>query len=199
VSLPGARRRWAVLTAAFLVVGGWFGVLPWAVLWVLAATMHNFGGWSRHWFTKNVVVMSLGTAAELAPAGSFAGPLSPLAWRWVLVIPIAIGLTVSTQDFRDVEGDRAEGRSTLPMVLGERRARVLMSLLFLSLPAVVHFALLPEAGSIPALVWEGLLALMCLTVAVRLQVRRSPRADHRTYMLYCYWYCLLLGSGLVVF
>jgi len=28
---------------------------------------------------------------------------------------------------------------------------------------------------------------------------RSPRADHHTYMLYCHWYCLLLGSGLVIF
>src|SRR5262249_9751622 len=104
VSPEGARRRWAGLTVAFLVVGGWFGVLPWTVLWVLAATMHNFGGWSRHWFTKNCVVMPLGTAAELASAWSFVGPLSSLAWRWVIVIPIIIGVTVSTQDFRDIEG-----------------------------------------------------------------------------------------------
>jgi 4-hydroxybenzoate polyprenyltransferase len=69
-----------------------------------------------------------------------------------------------------------------------------MSLFFLSLPAVVHFALMPPSGSSGRLVWEGMLALMCLLVAVRLLVRRSPRDDHRTYMLYCYWYCLLLGG-----
>jgi 4-hydroxybenzoate polyprenyltransferase len=199
VSREGARRRWAVLTVAFLVVGWWFGVLPWTVLWVFAATMHNFGGWSRHWFTKNCIAMPLGVAAQLAPAWSFAGPLSPLAWRWLIVIPIVVGVTVSIQDFRDIEGDRAEHRSTLPMVLGEARARALMSLCFLSLPAVAHFALMPPSGSIRGLVWEGVLGLMCLLVAFRLLVRRSPRDDHNTYMLYCYWYCLLLGSGVLLF
>src|SRR5262249_19106515 len=147
-----------------LGVGGWFGVLPWTVLWVFASTMHNFGGWSRRWFTKNCVVMSLGTAAELAPAWSFAGPLSPPAGRWALAIRIIIGVTVSIQDFRDLEGDRAEGRSTLPMVLGEAPARVVMSLCFLFIPAVVHFALMPPSGSSLGLVWEGALGLMCLLV-----------------------------------
>lgn len=199
VSLEGARRRWAILNVAFLAVGWWLGVLPWTVLWVIASTLHNFGGWSRHWFTKNVVVMSLGTAAELAPAWSFAGPLTPLAWRWALVIPVIIGATVSTQDFRDVEGDRAERRSTLPMVLGEMPARVLMSTLFLAIPAVVHFALIPQESSIGRVVCEGVLGLMCLIVAVRLLARRSPHEDHHTYMLYCYWYCLLLGSGVILF
>ncbi|RAH68431.1 UbiA family prenyltransferase [Aspergillus aculeatinus CBS 121060] len=64
----------------------------------------------------------------------FAGPLEVAtnssvlsddmkAFKWLLVLAGAITTTVHAQDFRDIDGDRATGRRTVPLLIGDGNAR----------------------------------------------------------------------------
>lgn len=198
VSYDGARARWALLTAAFLGVGAWLGVFVWALGWVLLTVLVCFFHWDRHWFTKNTVVMSLGVLVELAAAWALVTPLSPDGWRWVLVLSGMIGATSVLQDMRDVTGDRAVGRRTLPVALGESTARWAIGALFALAPLVIHAGLMPASPGAAAIACEIILGAWSLAIAARVVRLRSPREDHRSYMIYTYWYCALLVSSIVV-
>src|SRR5262245_10256985 len=54
VSVRGAWLRWIAIMLLFDLVGWSMGVLEWAVMWQIILVLHNFGGWDRHWFTKNL-------------------------------------------------------------------------------------------------------------------------------------------------
>lgn len=47
---------------------------------------------------------------------------------WLSIIGGAIAITSHVQDFRDVEGDRAAGRTTVPIAIGDANARALAAL-----------------------------------------------------------------------
>ncbi|KAM3547327.1 hypothetical protein ARSEF4850_010089, partial [Beauveria asiatica] len=85
--------------------------------------------------------------------------------------------TVQIQDFRDQEGDRARGRQTLPLTMGDARARYVTALLIafwsLAIPAYWNEDLL-TTGNISPLVTGGL-------VVIRLLSKRSVQADRLTY------------------
>ncbi len=63
--MQGTWVRWIVTMVLFNLVGWWFGVLEWVILWQICTLLHNFGGWSQHWFGKSLIMM-LGTIAQLA-------------------------------------------------------------------------------------------------------------------------------------
>lgn len=202
VSLEGAKLRWLVLMGLYPVVAfmlGGLGLMFWAVVWQVLSVLHNSLGWSTHWALKNLVVMTLGTLAQLAQAWLLVAELTPLAWRWILVISVSVGLTISIQDFRDVEGDRSRGRRTLPICVGDLASRYALSALCLLLPIVTSLLLRGAAGLTPIALFPSLMSLgFSLCVAVRLLCRRCPQEDHTTYMLWTYWYCVEVASALFV-
>ncbi|MDZ8051204.1 MAG: UbiA family prenyltransferase [Aulosira sp. ZfuVER01] len=198
VSVHGALVRWVVSMIFFSCVGWWFGVLEWALLWQICIILNNFGRWDKHWITKNII-MGVGTVAQLAAAYQLVAPLTPIAWRWILVLA-GVWLTISAvQDLRDIEGDRAIGRNTLPIAFGETASRVILSLGFALLPFATHLLLMMPVGiTAKVLLCDMALAVLSLIVAVRIIFYRSPQADHRTYMLFTYWFCLILASAIVI-
>lgn len=193
-SVAAARARLPMVVGLMLAAGWAAGVGAWAALWALVLWLHNQGGWSRRWTLKSLC-MGVGVVSELAAAWQMVGPLCPHAWRWILVLASAIMLLVPVQDLRDVAGDRRSERVTLPMLLGEARARGVLSLGFLLLPLVVHLGLLAEAGPWLRVVELGL-AGMSVGIAWRIMRRRGGAADHRTYLLFTYWYCMVLASAI---
>lgn len=198
VSLRGAYLRWGVMMLLFTAVGWLFGVVEWALLWQIVLTLHNFGGIAKRWYGKNFA-MSLGTAAELAAAWQIAAPITPFAWRWIGVLAIAMFPLFSAQDLRDMVGDRAIGRNTMPLAIGEQLTRRLLAVGFTLLPLLVYLvALAPTDNPVAAVACGAVLAIISFTVAVRLLWGRSPEADHRTYMLFTYWYCFALATAIIV-
>jgi 4-hydroxybenzoate polyprenyltransferase len=198
VSHYGAWVRWACSMTAFLLIGWQFGVLEWALLWQVCIILSNFGSWDKHWFSKNVI-MGVGTFAQLAAAWQLVVPITSVAWRWIFMLA-AVWLTISTvQDLRDIEGDRAIGRNTLPIAFGETASRAVLSLGFGLLPLVTHSVLMMPAGnSTNILLWDIGLAIVSLIISVRIIFYNSPQADHRTYMLFTYWFCLVSASAIAV-
>lgn len=198
----GAVLRWALAMVMFplmgLLLGGW-PILLWALVWQAIFLSYNFLGLHRHWLTKNVVFISLGTIALLAPAWQLVAPIDAVAWRWIIVVAVAFGLTLHLQDLRDVQGDRIVGRRTLSMVIGQDWARWLLAVGIGSLPVVTHVGLIHGIPLSPTVVIiEVLLATLNMVVAVRTVKCRSPQADHRTYILHTYWFCAVLASGILL-
>lgn len=197
VSRQGALWRFWILTLAFFLVGVWFGVWPWTLMWIVATILHNFFGFDKHWFTKNNVVMFFGVLAEVGAAWQLVAPLSTTAWKWLILTSFAVSATAPIQDFRDVSGDVATGRKTLPIVLGQRPAKLLMCVVMVCMMVLIYMVLIPlRIGK--ELCCGLLLGGMALRVVIRLLSCTTPQEDHKTYMLYTYWYCILLFSAIVV-
>ena len=200
VSPAGAILRLAVVTALFLLLGWQLGVGRWAALWAVTYLLLNFYG-HLHWFFKNCLPMSVGATAMLCAAWEMAAPLTPQVWRGVLTIAGFVALTSPIQDFRDIAGDKVMGRKTLPIALGEWPARVVVGLALMGWLPVAYALLMRSAlhtlyGVAAAL---AITTLECLVTARLLFPPAAGRAaaDHRTYRLYEYLYCLYVASALV--
>lgn len=199
VSYDGAQLRFALVMVIFPIVGWSFGILKWTVLWQICILLHNFYGFAKHWFTKNMIIMPVGLVALMAPAWELVMPMNAIVWRWIIVLSIMLALTIHLQDLRDVQGDRLIHRKTLPLDWGERNARIALFFMFFLRVAVVHFLLMSPAGASFAVVaCDLVLASIDIITAIRIVTSSSPRTDHKTYMLYTYWHCLIMASAIVV-
>jgi 4-hydroxybenzoate polyprenyltransferase len=198
VSYTGAKNRYLASMIVFALVGWSFGVLEWTLLWQGLILLYNEGGWSQHWFSKNLG-NGLGVVTQLAAAWQMITPLTQASLSWIFIIAFLVFVLVPLQDLRDIEGDKLLNRQTLPIAFGEQNTRVFLSFIFLIAPFFVHFILMIPAGY----KWKVLLcdiaqALICWVVSARVIFCRSPQADHDSYMLFTYWYCLMLASASVV-
>ncbi|WP_062982259.1 UbiA family prenyltransferase [Nocardia anaemiae] len=193
----GARWRLVWVTAAFLVLGAVLGVLEWTVLWIVAWSFHDHFGGARTLWGKNAAMVA-GTIAQLAAAWQIVTPLTAAAWIWIAAIAIPLGVLVSLQDLRDIDGDVAVGRRTAAVVFGAVACRRFFAAAFVIYPITMHFLVYRNAPAAAALV--GLAAaLLSLVIAYRVLRLRDRRADHTTYLLYTYWYCLTLASAVFAF
>jgi 4-hydroxybenzoate polyprenyltransferase len=198
ISNRGARQRLLASMALYTFCGWQFGVLEWVFLWQLVTVLYNFGGWSRHWFTKNLS-MALGSLAQLACAWQLIGPITADARRWVILLSFVVFAIIAVQDLRDIAGDRESGRRTLPLVWGEKMTRMLLTIGFSALPVLLADWLLLAGGWTLAVVLCSIgLATLSWMIAARISLYRTPRADHRTYMLFTVIYCAILGSVAIV-
>ncbi|KAI1385851.1 UbiA prenyltransferase family-domain-containing protein [Hypoxylon trugodes] len=118
---------YAVIITVSFKVGG---LIP-CLLEALFCLWYNEWGGATDPFMKNLL-NGLGFACF------FAGPLEAItgysvfggngkAAAWVGILAAAITTTSHTQDFRDMEGDKAVGRRTVPLVIGDYNARILVA------------------------------------------------------------------------
>lgn len=198
ISMEAAALRWLVTSVLFLMLGAALDVLLWTLVWLAVTILHNFGRFSNHWSTKNVLGMSLGTLSALASAWIIVAPSTPLPWKLLMTICLWVGLTSSTQDFRDIRGDQARGRRTLPIAFGESRARSAMAVVWLAMGYVVHWLFTSADPHAAARLLELALILAHVIVAWRVLFGRTPEQDHTTYMIQTYIYCLLISSGIFI-
>lgn len=198
LSYRGALIRWVGLMLLFSAVGWWLGVLEWALLWQAAGMLHNFAGWSRHWFGKHLL-MGIGVVVGLVPAWEFAAPLTITAVRWIVFLACAVLLLIATQDLRDTAGDRAIGRRTFPIIFGDWTTRLTLGMGFALLPVAVSWALMaPARLSGPMLMCNAALTALSLLISARVLLCRTRSADQYTYTLFTYWYCCAMASAIVI-
>ncbi|KAK3293013.1 UbiA prenyltransferase family [Chaetomium fimeti] len=146
---------------------------------------------ASHPFIKNLL-------NGLGDACLFAGPLEVVtgrsvfsgrgeAARWLAILAAAITTTVHTQDFRDCEGDKATGRRTVPLVIGDTNARLMAAAGFAIWTAVSCWYWGIGLGICKAGVGVWVAAALLVTNLFR---DRSQRGDSFTWKLYALW---LLG------
>jgi 4-hydroxybenzoate polyprenyltransferase len=184
-----ARRRTAITLGSFaLLVGSiaathlvWPSVTPWRIAVQAIGLAYNYRlvptprGWSRFkeiYFFKNFgssvlfvltcFVYPLAIAADDGVARTLAA--APIVALVLFFIPFELTYEI-LYDLRDLEGDRALGVPTYPVVHGPRRARQIIDALLAGASAVLLAAVL--AG------WLGLRELLMLVApAVQLVLYR---------------------------
>lgn len=195
-SIRGARTRLIAVRVLFPVYGYCLGVLEWALMWQLLSVLQHECGWGRHWLGRNLYA-GIGVVAQLAAAWEIAAPLTPDAWRWIVTLMVTVTLLMSVQDLRDITGDRAVGRSTMPLVFGERNTRIFLCVGFAVGPVAIHHFLMAPAGPHWWIVaTDVVLCGLSLLLAVRVVLRRGQPADQHTYRLVEQWYTLALAASL---
>lgn len=193
ISLRGAKRRWVISVLAFVYVGLAFGVIEWAALWLITVLLYDHARWSRHWFTKNLC-MSIGTVAQLAAAWQLVTPITLMAWTWIIVIAVSVFPLVGVQDLRDIDGDHKIGRRTFPIAFGEHASRLFICICFFLITPCICFFLGNTLGVIGFLCGS---IITMLSSVISWRIIRVPTGDHRTYMLFTYWYCALLSMSII--
>ncbi|KOP27871.1 hypothetical protein AMR41_02805 [Hapalosiphon sp. MRB220] len=198
VSYRGTQIRWYVLIVILSLVAWYLGIFEWALLWQLSSIVYNYFGGAKHWIYKNIL-NGFGIFAEMGASWQMVAPISPIVWSWIVVLGIAFTSLISIADFRDISGDKAIGRSTFPIVFGEEWGRLILSLKFLIFPLFIHlFLMTPLGNNLNIFLWNISIFIISCIVAVRVFIFRSCEADHKTYIIFTYWYCLVLTSSIFV-
>ncbi|KAK5948933.1 hypothetical protein OHC33_010019 [Knufia fluminis] len=122
-SLDAAKLRWVVLTIVYLAYSYLLGVEKWTVLWILTTIAHNFLGFSNFGPTKDGC-MGAGCIAQLMAAWTIGGAPAEMGWGWVKYITLYMCWPIPLQDLRDVPGDKAQGRKTTPILMGDLPGKV---------------------------------------------------------------------------
>ncbi|WP_244210821.1 UbiA family prenyltransferase [Amycolatopsis kentuckyensis] len=136
-------------------------------------------------FLVSVTALGLLTysAGGCAAGGDGAASLLPFG----LVMSLWMSLVGWTKDLSDVEGDRVAGRRTLPVLLGERRARTVMAIAvtvvgwgFFAAAGVAGRHLQPAAAVVCC---GSVLVAVLLLVPVRRPGRPVRRRPYRAFMI----------------
>ena len=181
---PQAKRLlYALHPLCFLVARTVGGFWPYVILVSFHVWYNEFGGASNP-VLKNVhnavgVCCFLAGPLEVATESSvFAGTGS--AAVWLLILAATLATACHAQDFRDVEGDRAAGRRTVPLVIGDLPARILVAVMAVlwTLVTCVFWDAWRE-GVVPAVAG--------LVLVGNLFLRRHRMGDIHAWRLFTVW------------
>ena len=195
VTLKETYFRFYIYNIVYALYALFLGVFWFSLAWIAVSHYLNLFGGSNHWATKNLVGMTLGTfilfnvqwQIALAPGSTISTNLQV----YFALMSAWAGAALPIQDLRDVAGDLKGGRKTLPIVVGDCKARLLLCVHFLIflpgtfLGAMLTIDSLPEifSNATDLVIFIVQLAVHWL-VAIRLLLYRTPQADHKTYHIY---------------
>ncbi|KAI9037503.1 UbiA family prenyltransferase [Aspergillus affinis] len=184
-----ARRLLLVLIPLGVLFSCFIGGLRETVAMLVLTWMYNdLAGADENYIARNVLnaagFICHGSGSTAIAAGS-QYELNTAAYVWLGVIGLIVLTTIHVQDIPDIEGDAARGRLTLPIIHGQRVARisVAVGVLFWSIFCPTFWAL-DIVGYLILLGPAGL-------IAYRTMQLRWVSADEITYQLWCVWLILI--------
>ncbi|KAL6901606.1 UbiA prenyltransferase family domain-containing protein [Trichoderma evansii] len=113
------------------------------------------------------------------------GELSSRACTWILVTGAIIMTTVHAQDLPDIEGDKARGRLTVPLLYGETTARVSLSIM-----VMLWSVACPLFWDASAWGWAVSTSIGSAMSVLALQ-KRGQWWDEVVWKLWCLWIAAL--------
>nr|GAT46417.1 predicted protein [Mycena chlorophos] len=188
VTLKGAYIRWYLTTGSLLGMAYAWGIPQWAAMWVVLTVYTSWFCGDKHWTTKNLLFMSIGSLSVLTAAWGLAAPITPHVWRSMLQLSAMFGVVASVQDMRDAAGDEVAGRRTLPILLGSSFRWVMASIIVLA-PAVGWKLGFIYSTSKYVGVCGVALTMAMFYLAYRVVVGDDKNYHHGTYMVFTYIYC----------
>ncbi|TID05078.1 Fumagillin beta-trans-bergamotene synthase [Colletotrichum higginsianum] len=162
------------------------GLLPTLSMTTLLWMYNDLDGssidiWARNAInTGGIMCFSAGSLAVLSGAA-----LLPRSWAWIAVTGAAIATTVQALDFPDMEGDRARGRKTIPLLYGEKVARG-----GLAVAVLVWSAACPMFWGLRPVFWVAPVGVGGLMAALTV-LRRNEKSDDVVAKLWCLWMSVL--------
>lgn len=157
--------------------------------WIAFIICYDNLRWDKHWYIKNPVENSLGPITIFVSTWYAAAPLSQNIWTYMILTGCWIGITNNVQDFKDVAGDKKAGRKTIPILLGDQRARLYMSLYLFAISPILYSCIILSQGSLQQGLTNtfviGVLVFQTLWqwfVAYRLLRYRTAKQDEVTYI-----------------
>ncbi|ASZ12254.1 UbiA family prenyltransferase [Chitinophaga pendula] len=199
ICVRGMYRRQVVGNLLYLLVGVVLGVLWFTIAWQVITYCLNNMGWSQHWATKNLLGMSLGAFVLDCAQWQIVQRLSSPVWLYIATFCIWQGISFQVQDLRDQEGDRLLHRRTLPIVVGDPAARLMLGIHFCLFSPLLFLLVMYTNASLHEL--SGSVTGMCILVAelllnwlvaFRIWWYRHPAADHKTYQVFTWLACFNL-------
>lgn len=156
------------------------------VLIALTWIYNDLGGADENFLVRNLIngfahpAYSAG-ATRVACRHTSPCDLNESGYRWVAIIGAVIFSTLQVQDLKDQEGDQARGRSTAPLVLGDRIARWTVAV-----PVMVWSVVCPRYWVLSPWGYIAPVALGSL-ITVHLFLRKGVGADRFTWKLWSLW------------
>ena len=192
LTIQGAKHRWYVVTALYIIAGIAIGNVWSSLLWITTTLMYCYGGWDKHWFTKNCVAMPLGVVAQSCASWSIVNGSSGMNQQYAVflgVMALYVGATANMQDLRDTKGDYQGKRKTMPIQLGMNVSRVLLSVSFIVSVIILYFAVWSKYYVQNVTMYRALYiliqVLMHLFIIVRTLFLDQTSSDfHHTYHFY---------------
>nr|A0A1V0QSA9.1 RecName: Full=Polyprenyl transferase eriF; AltName: Full=Erinacine biosynthesis cluster protein F [Hericium erinaceus]ARE72243.1 UbiA prenyltransferase [Hericium erinaceus] len=187
VTLQGAQRRSIAAFSVFLGVALYEpSLLPETLCWISTTAFLCLTSYGNHWFGKNCIAMATGAWALLSASWKAISPSTPTSDTRIYAMCGWAALTTHIQDLRDVKGDAAVGRMTLPLVFGDMGSRFIIT--FLALPAACCILSLGGIFQLSPITLGSLHAIL----GHRVLRQAGSRYDHKTYMFYTYIFCFIL-------
>lgn len=201
-TIRGAWIRLAISYTVFLFLGIVGGFWICSVVWIIVCIVHNHLLLARNWLIKSWS-MTAGTIAMLTAGWLIGGTFSLPAYLWLCTIAILLFPTCPIQDLRDQEGDIKLNRQTLPIRYGDNAARKFLAAVFILNPFVTLFVSLMGEWIKPVslqilITFNAIIFLISWTIAFRIWRYRTKEADHRSYMLYTYWFVFCLAFSIFI-
>lgn len=159
-----------------------------ALLFSLTWIYNDLQGGDENWLIRNIVIAcaffpyNLGS---LKIASGAQDSMSMTGYSWTATVSAVILTTMHVQDLKDQVGDRARGRRTAPLVLGDKLARWTIAV-----PLVIWSFVCPYVWDLE-LRYSAFPTLIGVYVANRTLQRRNEQEDRRTWQLWCLWTALL--------
>ncbi|KAJ6011580.1 hypothetical protein N7451_002992 [Penicillium sp. IBT 35674x] len=125
-SIAATKARYYVLTGIWVIYSYILNVHIWTLLWITIVISSYMLHTAKFGPTKDLS-MGLGVVAQLMACWELGGSNIEFGWAWAKIIATWVLFTAPIQDFRDVPGDKACGRQTTPMLLGDLPARIYTS------------------------------------------------------------------------
>ena len=181
-----------VLYPAAIISSFYFGALRQCLTLLMLGYWYNdLGGADRNFLIRNFInacgfICYASGATEVASQSSlWSSQIKQVTINWLLLIGAVVLTSVQTQDMYDQAGDRARGRKTLPLVIGDYPARwtIAVSMVFWSVIG-------PTFWELGVISYTSSMALGTV-IALRSLLKTSVADDRRTFRLWNAWMVLL--------
>ena len=185
MDIPQARRLLLAAIPIVLIISRFLGGFePMVAAMVLTWMYNDLGGADESYIVRNLL-NSLGlvcySAGSMMVASGNDYTLNPMAYTWLAIEGAIVFTTLQVQDLRDQEGDRARGRGTAPLMLGDcfTRWSVAIPVMAWSLTCPAFWSL-GVYGFVMPVICGGI-------VAIRVLLVRNPKGDELTWKLWSLW------------
>ena len=157
-------------------------------LFALTWMYNDLEGGDQDFVTRNLIIgcaFGLYNRGALRIACGRGHEITRVGYQWVVLISCVIFTTMQVQDMKDQEGDRARGRRSVPLTLGDWAARWTIAVPVLTWSIVCPLFL--------GLGFPGYLATggFGVVIAWRIWLLQNVQADRNTWKLWTAWTALL--------